>query len=327
MMTKRQYQGLNIGGLLLAMMLLAGCSIDDVQPKGGYQSTNAQRNVPYPLPSPRLKPNQIKSTGPTAAEVVVKRGDTLYSISRLTHVSIPELIQANGLSAPYTVRVGEKLIIPRANIHTVKRGETLSSVARSYGVSINALAKTNNLRSPYRLLVGDQLTIPGRFVARKSTPSKKKTPQALPSKKASAPKRNPQKRNTGYIPKRTGAKFMWPVRGKILSSFGDKGKGVRNDGIDIAAKTGQEVRAADAGRVAYVDNNFGHWGQLILIKHTGGWVSTYAHSSKILVSIGQQVKRGEVIALAGSSGSATNPRVHFELRKNKRIINPVQQMD
>ena len=115
---------------------------------------------------------------------------------------------------------------------------------------------------------------------------------------------------------------MWPVRGKVLSGFGPKSKGLHNDGINIAASRGSAVRAAESGVVAYAGNELRGFGNLLLIKHAGGWVTAYAHNETLLVKAGDKVSKGQSIARVGSTGNVTKPQLHFELRRGKRAIDP-----
>ncbi len=325
----------------LMFVLLSGCSNSFVQPngfvfKGIFQtpSKSAGNGGLQASMRPQIKPTRTSPERGFAAHVTVRRGDTLYSLSKLANVPINELISANGLRAPYQLKAGQTINVPFARTHKVKRGDTLSSLATQYGVSLNTLAKVNNIAQPYRISVNDELLIPGRYLANKQGSTKPTTGNRQRSVVRSTPAQQRQtqqlRRNSSSrvaIPARQSGKFLWPVKGRVISNFGVKGGGIQNDGIDIAASEGDDVRAAEAGVVAYVDNNFGLWGQLILIKHADNWVSTYAHSSRILVNIGDRVKRGQVIAKAGSTGVANQTKVHFELRRNKRIVNPTRYLE
>jgi murein DD-endopeptidase MepM/ murein hydrolase activator NlpD len=121
---------------------------------------------------------------------------------------------------------------------------------------------------------------------------------------------------------RGGGSFAWPVRGHIVEGFGAGPDGTRNDGINIAAPRGAPVQAADAGVVAYAGNELRGYGNLLLIKHPGGWISAYAHCDAILVKPGQKIARGQVIARVGSSGNVSTPQLHFELRRGNKPVDP-----
>jgi len=125
-------------------------------------------------------------------------------------------------------------------------------------------------------------------------------------------------------PPREGGKFLWPVKGKIVLGFGPKAGGLHNDGINIAADRGTPVRAAENGVVVYIGNQLRGFGNLLLIKHSGGWMTAYAHADTLLVRRGQTVRRGEAVARVGSTGSVTQPQLHFEVRKGTRAVDPTR---
>ena len=119
-------------------------------------------------------------------------------------------------------------------------------------------------------------------------------------------------------------KFLWPVKGKIIVSFGPRKNGFYNDGINIAAKSGTPVRAVEKGMVAYVGNQLQGFGNLVLIRHSNGWMSAYAHSSTVFVRRGNTVQRGQVIAKVGQTGNVGRPQLHFELRRGDSAVDPKQ---
>jgi murein DD-endopeptidase MepM/ murein hydrolase activator NlpD len=120
--------------------------------------------------------------------------------------------------------------------------------------------------------------------------------------------------------------FRWPVRGRIISGFGKKPDGERNDGINLAVPEGTSVKAAEDGTVIYAGNELKSYGNLVLIRHSNGWVSAYAHNSKLQVKRGDTVTRGQVVALSGMSGGVTTPQVHFELRKEATPVDPLKHL-
>jgi murein DD-endopeptidase MepM/ murein hydrolase activator NlpD len=109
-------------------------------------------------------------------------------------------------------------------------------------------------------------------------------------------------------------KFVWPVKGEILSSYGPKGAGQRNDGVNIAAATGDVVKAAAAGTVVYAGNSIPAFGNLVLVKHPGGWATLYGNLGKITVKNNAPVAQGQEVGVAGVSGAVDKPQVHFEIR-------------
>ncbi len=279
--------------------------------------------------------------------ITVQKGDTLYSISKRYNVPLRDLIEANHLTPPYTLTIGRTLRLPLAKTHTVAKGDTLYSISKRYDVDLTTLSKFNNLQAPYTLSIGQTLTIPGsvsntasatatpipQAKATTSTttkqttqsrfsfwkPAEKKTTTATPKKMTTA-----QKTPAGSSVRKN--KFAWPLKGTILSRYGTIGKGRNNDGINIKATLGAEVKAADAGKVAYAGNELKGFGNLILIKHNDGWITAYAHNDRLFVKKGQSVRKGEKIAAAGSTGSVNTPQLHFEIRSGKKALNPLNYL-
>lgn len=118
--------------------------------------------------------------------------------------------------------------------------------------------------------------------------------------------------------------FRWPVRGKVIASYGSTATGKANEGINIAVPIDTPVKAAEDGVVAYSGNELKGYGLLVLVRHSNGYVTAYAHLSELLVKRGDTIKRGQVIAKSGSSGAVTLPQLHFELRKGSKPVDPLQ---
>ena len=274
--------------------------------------------------------------------VEVQKGDTLYSLSRQYEVSLRGIIEANNLSAPYSLNVGQKLNLPIRKTYKVVKGDTLFSISRKHNVDITSLSKLNDLKAPFELNVGQILILPDSLSSSKDTImassggssafSLNKISKSTSVASASTPKKTsakaaPQKKsNTSTARKKVStyrvSKFIWPVNGKVVSGFGVVGKGRRNDGINIKAVLGSNVKAADKGVVAYAGNELKGFGNLVLIKHPDGYITAYAHNDKLFVKKGQSVIRGEKIATVGKTGSVNTPQLHFEVRAGKKAVNP-----
>jgi murein DD-endopeptidase MepM/ murein hydrolase activator NlpD len=125
---------------------------------------------------------------------------------------------------------------------------------------------------------------------------------------------------------RAGGKFIWPVEGKLMSEYGSKGDGLHNDGINIAAPKGAPVFAAAPGVVAYAGNEIRGFGNLLLIQHADGWMTAYAHNDKLLVRRGDRVQQGQQISAVGATGNVSSPQLHFEIRRGKRAVDPLDQL-
>lgn len=275
--------------------------------------------------------------GDTPSSVTVRKGDTLYSISRRYNVPMREMIEVNGLRPPYTLTIGRVLRLPAARYHVVAKGDTLYNISKRYNVDITSLSRSNRIAAPYTLAVGQRLVLPGSVVETAASPAYKTASHASvathnggksrsSSKKAvsSASTSSSKKYASSYTPPPASrkSKFAWPVRGSVISSFGTIGKGRNNDGINIKAARGTAVKAADGGTVAYAGNELKGFGNLILIKHYDGWITAYAHNEKLLVKKGQKVACGEKIATVGSTGGVSLPQLHFEIRRGKKPVNP-----
>jgi len=225
---------------------------------------------------------------------------------------------------------------PERGIHRVRAGETVYGIARRYDVDAYALVNANRLSPPFDLVEGRRLVIPGAAPgggtlsppasATASTPPVEAR-RPVPRPEDAAPTAEPEER-TAALPEPPAGEggFAWPVEGRIISDFGAKGGGRFNDGINIAAASGSPVRASQAGVVAYAGNELRGFGNMLLIKHSGGWVTAYAHNQELLVRRGEKVRRGQVIARAGATGGVDQPQLHFEIRKGKVAVDPLQQL-
>jgi lipoprotein NlpD len=192
--------------------------------------------------------------------------------------------------------------------HRVRPGENLYRISKAYGVSVQRLAAVNHLADPSRIAVGQRLRIPG---ARRELPVDVITPRAAAPAGAQP---------DGPPP---GApRFIWPVRGgSVISGFGRRGQSV-HDGIDIRVPAGAPVRAAADGEVIYSDALRGY-GNVIIVRHRGGYATVYAHNRENQVREGERVRRGEVIATVGDSGRTLGANLHFEIRYDNVARDPL----
>lgn len=236
--------------------------------------------------------------------------------------------------------------------YVVKNKDTVDGIAHRYGVPPKTIIERNKLKSPYILQPGQTLEIPGAKVvqaepetqaAAPNQPSgvKRETLAPPPGQSESArpeasktetPKTDAAKQEPGQLtplspPAKEKAaaaapRFEWPVRGKIISPYGSH-DGQRNDGIDIQAEKDAPVHAADSGTVVYAGNEVRAMGNLVLVSHPGGYITAYGYNDSLLVKKGETVKKGQVIAKVGTSGGASDPRLHFEVRRGNKTIDPM----
>ena len=120
------------------------------------------------------------------------------------------------------------------------------------------------------------------------------------------------------------SKFIWPVKGKLLSKYGKSKEGFYNDGINIDSKKGTKVMSSQAGKVIYSGNEIPGYGNLILIKHSKNWITAYAHLNEVFTEKGKKVSKGEIIGSVGNTGNVRSPQLHFEIRKGKESVNPLK---
>jgi murein DD-endopeptidase MepM/ murein hydrolase activator NlpD len=250
------------------------------------------------------------------------------------------------LAAPASKAVAATTAAPL--VHVVNRGDTLLSIARRNHVSVAELAKTNSLDPQAKLKLGMKLTVPGAKTAavapaaQPAAGAQPATALAPPVTKIAAATGDPQQKvrlaqatttpaevsveaplkaseATGALPT-----FRWPVRGKVITSYGAKTNGKANDGINLAVPEGTPVKAAEDGVVAYSGNELKGYGNLVLVRHSNGYVTAYAHASELLVKRGDTIKRGQIIAKSGQSGEVGSPQLHFEIRKGSSPVDPLQ---
>ena len=315
--------------ILLIGFALVGCGYAEWPPPGeGLRDVNrTERSTTSNAPG--------ASTFRNAAAVVVSKGDTVWTLSKRHGVSMRAIIEANGLRAPFHLSVGQRIVLPRNPEHEVVKGDTLSGIAARYDANMHVLARLNGLKPPYTIYTSQRLRLPGHGGAAmvadalKSAPKLIAKPPAWPTKKTKiSSKRTPvttRIQASEPIPKPppvSGKGFRWPVRGRVVSDYGAKPKGFYNDGINIAAPRGMGIKAAQNGVVVYAGNELRGFGNLLLIKHSGGWVTAYAHADSLLVKRGDRVLKGQRVATVGATGSVTKPQLHFEIRKGRQARDP-----
>ena len=251
-------------------------------------------------------------------------------------------------------------------VHVIAPGETLMKLTRQYGKSLSEIAKANNIPPGTMVKVGDRIIIPGTRATRTAAPTQPKThvaapkpatppapaqpaqhrPAPPPAKFAAASQaalpqapatetarvvtpaaHHPEPEQLKREPASAMPSFRWPVRGRVITAFGPRPSGQQNDGINLAVPEGTPVKAAEDGVVAYAGNELKTYGNLVLVRHSNGYVTAYAHASEILVKRDDPVKRGQVIAKSGQTGSVSAPQLHFEIRKGSTPIDPVPFLD
>ncbi len=330
--------------LALAIVLpLSGC----IPPSPNYPSDQAPRLEPEmdtvfdEHPVWEVRPATRTASPISGGTYVVQSGDTLSGIGERSGVGTDAVARANGLSAPYSIRVGQKLTIPEGRFHKIVAGDTGIAIARAYNVPWREIVAANGLSEPFILKAGQRLAIP------KSTPTAPATiedratafkldiediltggePAQEDGLATNLPDATPKAPLPPRIavaePARFGGSFGWPVSGNVVAKFGKQGVGQINDGIEIATESGAPVYASSDGVVAFVGNNVANFGGMILIRHGAGWITAYGRAARTTVTRGQSVKRGDVIGIMGT-GSA--PRLNFQIRQQRAPVDPLTKL-
>ncbi len=251
---------------------------------------------------------------------MVRVGDSVYSIAQRYKLSMRGLIQKNNLSAPYTIDVGQRLILPPPATYTVKPGDSLYTISRAFGVDTTRLARLNDIGAPYKIYPGKTLRLPDSGVAVQTPAPKASVPQ---TRTASVQKPLPQ--SITQTPASSG-RFAWPVRGRVISNYGPKAGGLHNDGINIAGRRGEAVGAAENGVVVYAGDQIQGFGNLVLLRHENRYMTAYAHLDRITVTRGQSLSKGTEVGKLGSTGNVDSPQLHFEIRRGTKAIDPRQYL-
>jgi murein DD-endopeptidase MepM/ murein hydrolase activator NlpD len=180
----------------------------------------------------------------------------------------------------------------------VVRGQTLYTIARTYGISLSALVQANDVEDPNRIEAGMLLFIPG-------------APETMEVPLTVGP----------GAPPTPDLRFLLPAAGPLNSGYGPRW-GRMHYGVDIGAPAGSPVRAARDGVVLYAGSGYRGYGKLVILDHGSGYRTLYAHNQKLLARVGRSVRAGDIIGRVGSTGNATGPHLHFEIRRNDRPLDP-----
>ncbi len=283
-------------GLILIALSLASCAgssapwWDSQYDYRDYSSASSRNSSSGPVARPRARPQTR----------------TDYVRNRATPAARPS---SSGPRSSRTIA---------ARTHVVKPGETVYRISTMYKVEQSDLKSANGIGPDNSLRVGQRLAIPGD----QPRTTRVAAAPARPSSGAPTPRNKPP---LPTPPPVTGD-FIWPAEGRIISRFGPKADGLHNDGINIAVPEGTPVRAAQSGVVAYAGNELRGYGNLLLVRHSNGWMTAYAHNGELLVQRGATVTKGQTIALAGRTGSVQTAQVHFEIRRGSQALDPIKAM-
>jgi murein DD-endopeptidase MepM/ murein hydrolase activator NlpD len=284
-----------------------------------------------------------------------RKGDTLEKVADRLGVSVSQLKKQNHLRSSH-LRRGQTLHAPGGMVkaYVVAPSDTTYGIARRFGVTIEALRAANGMGRRGTIHTGERLRLPSGWRdhgpgAGQPLPSEggaynrpsglPVTPVPLPTPRtytpptttpgtgpAAAPTSSPPP-SDAQVSELGRGKFLWPLRGEIISDFGPKAGSQEGAGINISANVGDPVRAAAAGEVAYAGDQVPGYGNLVLITHPDGWVTAYSHLSKLEVKMQQKVTQGQEIGQAGSTGGLSSPQLHFEVRYRSNNLDRARPID
>ncbi|MDR9425574.1 MAG: peptidoglycan DD-metalloendopeptidase family protein [Marinobacter sp.] len=210
--------------------------------------------------------------------------------------------------------------------HVVKKGETLYGIAWRYGRDFRELGDANGLEPPWTIHPGDVLRLDKKGSVSRTASASSRSSGSAPRRTASsspAARTSEPKRTTSGSPVASDIDWRWPHGGTVIAGFSASGK--VNKGVDIAGKSGDDVKAAASGSVVYAGSGLLGYGNLIIVNHSEHYLSAYAHNRKILVQEGEDVEAGQVIAELGSTGT-DKPMLHFEIRRNGNPVDPTRYL-
>jgi murein DD-endopeptidase MepM/ murein hydrolase activator NlpD len=281
--------------------------------------------------------------------VSVKQGDTVYTLARENKVAMRDIIALNQLQPPYRLLPGQMLTMPAGKsgsgalaVQSVPVGQvtyeplapagapmaynntaynnapvTTYTGTPQYNVVDNSIGGGNATWMPPSQPIQPPTQLKSGIGAQELPP-----PNALQTVAQQAQQQLAQAATNMRAAIAGAPKFIWPVKGPVLSGFGPKGQGLNNDGLNIGAPRSAPVAAAASGTVVYAGNEMKGFGNLVLIRHEGGWITAYAHLERMLVERDSVVGQGDMIGTVGTSGGVASPQLHFEVRQNGKPIDP-----
>ena len=235
--------------------------------------------------------SDLRQSPLTATSYVIEKGDTLYAIAWRFNFDYKKLAAANGIYAPYKLSIGQ--VIQLTDKPSFRRNETKSHLHKTVVAASSAKTVRRKNKPP-----GSNADI--SYSNQKQKSVKKKSVESLPPKKDKG--------------------WLWTVTGKIVRTFSPRNE--LSKGIDIAASTGTAIKSSRSGKVVYAGSGLKGYGNLVIVRHDDIYLSAYAHNRVLLVKEGTRVSQGQKIAELGSSGTHS-PKLHFEIRKRGKPINPL----
>lgn len=267
----------------------------------------------------------------------VKEGDTVQSVARMFNTSPSQMTRLNKLNAPYKLSAGQSLRLPpsikaQPPLYTSEMLAARQAKQRAQMAASGAKSSQPVYEEPIEMSAAPPASVEREVLSSPAPVTAEPlgappmpspvTSSTIASSPVPAPSQKAVNVASTAVPARAGSKFIWPVDGPIISTYGPKADGRSNDGVNIKAAKGTTVRAAENGVVAYVGDALAGYGNLVLIRHADKWMTAYAHMDSMTVSKNMTVTRGQAIGTVGQTGSVDSPQLHFEVRRGTEALNP-----
>jgi lipoprotein NlpD len=299
--------------VLLCCLCLLACSGSQTAPisyGGGGRSEAPTDNSARGLADYALQPGEVHPYDPARAPRRHRVGDneTLYDIATRYQIPMLALIEQNGLEPPYALAPRTELELPPPRFHIARDGESFAAIAERYHIDTRSLALFNRLALPHEPRPGERIYLP------LFAPAEPAAPAASPANVAPGPEAQ-----AGAAP--AVQRFLWPLRGQVLTRFGAQAGGGRLDGIEIAGREGARVSAAAEGEVVYAGADLPAYGALVLVRHGDDYVTAYGYGARALVAEGQHVRAGQPVAELGRRPGGA--RLLFQVRRGRAAVDPL----
>lgn len=273
-----------------------------------------------PPPAPDLPSRATLRPGET---VTVRGNENIYLLAHEHNVSMRELIVLNDMKPPYAVRRGQKLVLPVPGVYNEMappEASPLEPVESAEIAPIGPVEVTSQVLEPP--VTKQELAPPPSTNNLKVSPTPLAPHDAVQTLNTPSPVQKQAATTLADDSADNALSMRWPVQGPILSSFGSKGAGMNNDGINIGAPKGSAIVAAAPGMVVYAGNDMKGFGNLVLIRHRGDVITAYAHLERVLVKKDTIVGQGDMIGTVGKTGNVSSPQLHFEIRQDGKPVDP-----
>jgi murein DD-endopeptidase MepM/ murein hydrolase activator NlpD len=255
--------------------------------------------------------NHITVGNTDKKHVVAREGDTLYGVSLRAGVTIYDLIRDNKLQPPYGIVAGQVFYYQQ---DAEKTASPLLTKAIPIAKPDGELAGVNKKKTTEKK---DSFFTSFFENYKKSVADHDAAVEHKPVSAA-----NQRLAKTIASNNKFDVNFIWPVYGSVSRGFGIDKSGFYNEGINIRSYKGRNVVATYDGQIIYADNGLRGYGNLVIIQHEGGYVTSYAHMDSVSIKVGDLVKQGGEIGVVGTTGDVTTAQLHFSIRKDRRAIDP-----